>query len=117
MIKADIRENLGGPDLSIVAVATRYAVTSRYVRMLFEGEGTSFSRYLLGQRLEHSRRMLLNPRYAACTITRIAFDSGFNDLSYFNRAFRRQYGAAPREIRALMTEGLELSDMKHAPGS
>jgi AraC-like DNA-binding protein len=37
---------------------------------------------------------------AALTISSIAFESGFGDLSYFNRAFRRQYGAAPSEIRS-----------------
>jgi AraC-like DNA-binding protein len=33
------------------------------------------------------------------TIGSVAFDVGFGDLSYFNRTFRRRYGAAPTEIR------------------
>ena len=32
-------------------------------------------------------------------ISDIAFDCGFNDLSYFNRAFRKRFGATPSELR------------------
>ena len=32
--------------------------------------------------------------------TSIAFDAGFNDLSTFNRRFRRLMGASPRVYRA-----------------
>ncbi|RVC16943.1 AraC family transcriptional regulator, partial [Mesorhizobium sp. M7A.F.Ca.AU.002.02.1.1] len=30
---------------------------------------------------------------------------GFNDLSYFNRAFRRRYGATPSDVRAAALKG------------
>jgi AraC-like DNA-binding protein len=33
-------------------------------------------------------------------IAATAYDCGFGDVSYFNRMFRRSYGAAPSEIRA-----------------
>ena len=33
-------------------------------------------------------------------ISTIAFEAGFGDLSYFNHAFRRRYGATPSDIRA-----------------
>jgi AraC-like DNA-binding protein len=32
-------------------------------------------------------------------ISDIAFDCGFNDLSYFNRCFRRRFGAPPTQFR------------------
>jgi AraC-like DNA-binding protein len=34
-------------------------------------------------------------------VTAVASDVGFGDLSYFNRTFRRHYGATPGEIRQL----------------
>ena len=33
-------------------------------------------------------------------IAAVAYEAGFSDLSYFNRAFRRHYGVAPSEVRA-----------------
>ena len=99
-IKADIAANLGDGDLSVVTVASRQAVTPRYVQMLFESEGTTFSHYLLRQRLAHTHRMLSDPCCTDLTITAIAYAAGFGDLSHFNRCFRRTYGMTPSDVRA-----------------
>jgi AraC-like DNA-binding protein len=53
-----------------------------------ESDGTSFSEYVLNQRLENAHRMLSDERFAGRSISQIA-DIGFGDLSYFNRTFRR----------------------------
>jgi AraC-like DNA-binding protein len=44
--------------------------------------------------------LLSDPRCAGRKISAVAFDAGFSDLSYFNRTFRRRYGASPSELRA-----------------
>jgi AraC-like DNA-binding protein len=108
-IKADITAHLGHRDLTLTAVAARQQVTPRYVQMLFEGEGVTFSQFLLEQRLARVHRMLAEPRHAGSTISAIAFAAGFGDLSHFNRSFRRRYGAAPSEIRGEATRA-ETSD-------
>jgi AraC family transcriptional regulator, positive regulator of tynA and feaB len=33
------------------------------------------------------------------TIAEIAFAAGFNDISYFNRLFKRCHGLSPRDFR------------------
>ena len=91
--------HLGDGELSVGEVAQRQRVTPRYVHKLFENEGLTFSSFVLGQRLARAHRMLSDPHLANRTVGSIAFDIGFGDLSYFNRTFRRRYGAAPREIR------------------
>ena len=98
-IESDIAERLAAPELSVESVATRQRVSPRYVQTLFEQEGTTFSQYVLGQRLVRAYRILTNPLFADRSITSVAFDAGFGDLSYFNRAFRRCYGATPSEVR------------------
>jgi AraC-like DNA-binding protein len=99
-IKADIAERLASPGLSVETVAMRQHVSPRYVQMLFEQEGTTFSQYVIGHRLVRAHRMLTDSRFADRSITSVAFDAGFGDLSYFNRAFRRYYGGTPSEVRA-----------------
>ena len=98
-IKDYIAENLGRSDLSVGSLAARQGVTPRYVQVLFENEGTTFSAYVLGQRLAQAQHMLADPRYAGWSITAIAFEAGFGDLSYFDRAFRSRYGATPSDFR------------------
>ncbi|HEY7428129.1 MAG TPA: helix-turn-helix transcriptional regulator [Gemmataceae bacterium] len=99
-IKADIASHLGEHELTVTAVAVHQRVSPRYVQMLFKAEGTTFSRFVLCQRLACAHRMLTDPRYAAWTITAIALEAGFGDLSTFNHAFRRAYGASPSDLRA-----------------
>jgi len=98
-IKTDIRNGLGDHALSPAVVAARHGVTPRYVHKLFERDGTSFSEFVLARRLERALEMLKDPHFAGHTISAIAFDCGFSDLSYFNRTFRRVYGGTPSDIR------------------
>lgn len=98
-IKADILENLGKPELTVTAVALRQRVTPRYIHMLFKIEGITFSEFVLGQRLMRAHRMLSGTSFAGSSISAIAFEAGFGDLSYFNRSFRRRFGATPSELR------------------
>ena len=99
-IKADILSHLASLRLSVGAVAARHGVSARYVQMLFEDDGTTFSRFVLGQRLARAHRVLADPRTAHCTITSIALEAGFGDISTFNHAFRRAYGTTPSDARA-----------------
>jgi AraC-like DNA-binding protein len=99
-IKQDIAAHLGEVDLSVAALAVRHGCTPRCVQRLFEAEGTTFTEYVLAQRLALAHRLLSDPRHAGDKITDIAYDAGFGDVSYFNRAFRRHFGASPSDIRA-----------------
>jgi AraC-like DNA-binding protein len=99
-IKADVLARLSEHTLSIATVAARHRISTVYVRKLFEDEALSFSAFVLENRLERARHMLTDSRFRDRTIGAIAFDTGFGDLSYFNRAFRRRFGASPSDIRA-----------------
>jgi AraC-like DNA-binding protein len=98
-IKRHVVDHLGDVRLSVNEVAARHHVTPRYVQRLFEREGTTFSEYVLNQRLARVREMLGDPRCADWGVSMIALAAGFGDISYFNRRFRRRYGASPTEIR------------------
>lgn len=98
-LMADIMQHLDHCDLTPAEVARRQRITPRYVHKLLEGEGLTFSAFVLEQRLARAYRTLRDPRLRDRTIGAMAFDLGFNDLSYFNRVFRRRYGAMPSDVR------------------
>ena len=99
-VKDDILRNLANETLSIGAVAERHGVSPRYIQRLFEETGATFTEYLVAERLARAHRLVSDPRVNGRTLTEIAFGVGFSDLSYFNRAFRRRFGATPSDVRA-----------------
>jgi AraC-like DNA-binding protein len=100
-VEADVIANIASRDLSIDTVAVRHGVSPRYIRSLFQDAHSSFTDFVLKQRLARAHRRLLDPRFTDRMISTIAFECGFGDLSYFNHAFRRQYGATPSDVRMM----------------
>ena len=100
-IKAYVERHLTAPELSADEVARSHAISPRYLRSLFESEGTSFGDFVATRRLALAHRMLSDPRNDTNSIASIAMSAGFGDLSWFNIRFRRAYGMAPRDVRAL----------------
>lgn len=99
-IKTYVARHLADPGLSINAVAQAHRLTLRSVQRLFEQEGTTFSAYLLEQRLERVCQSLADPAQRDRTIGAIASAAGFGDLPHFNHMFRRRYHATPGDMRA-----------------
>lgn len=97
-IKKAIVANLNG-GLSPKRLAGCYGISPRHIRRLFEREGTSFTEFVREERLKRAHTMLNSPRLAHWHIADIAFEVGFNDLSYFYRAFRARFGYSPGEAR------------------
>jgi AraC-like DNA-binding protein len=98
-IKADIAAHLSEAKLSAPEIAARHGISARYVRMLLENDNTNFSEFVLGERLQRAHSLLIDPQHTSWTISSIAFECGFSDLSYFNRTFRRRFGKTPSDVR------------------
>lgn len=106
-IKDDVARHLKEESLSVGTVARRHNVTPRYVQILFEESGATFTEYVIAQRIARAYRLVSDPQLAGQTLTRIAREVGFGDLSYFNRAFRRRFGATPADVRAQARRGAD----------
>jgi AraC-like DNA-binding protein len=103
-IKADL---IRDATLQLDQLAAQQGISARYVQMLFEEQGTTFSDYVFERRLDAARHMLIGPRHASWSIAAIAFEAGFNDLSHFNRRFKRRYLMTPSDLRAQARRGEE----------
>lgn len=98
-IKAEVIAN-PARQISPEAVALRHGISPRYLRALFALEGTSYTEFVHLQRLALAYRMLCSASFDRHSVAAIAYEAGFNDLSYFNRAFRRRYAMTPSDARA-----------------
>lgn len=94
-----IRVNFADPAISAQQVARRLRLSARYVHDLLQETGISFAEHILELRLQKARRMLSDRRNDRMRIAEIALLSGFSDVSYFNRCFRRRYGVTPSSAR------------------
>jgi AraC-like DNA-binding protein len=98
-IRADVLANLGHVRLSAKTVARRHGVSDRHVHVLFESTGQTFSRFVEEERLKYALALLNDPKLATISIGEVAARCGYTDHSTFTRAFRRQFGAAPKDVR------------------
>jgi AraC-like DNA-binding protein len=98
-VKNFILQNLDRRDLTVGKVALHIGSTPRYVQKLLETEGTTYSEFTLASRLERVFTALKDTHSRQASISDIAFDHGFSDISNFNHAFRRRFGASPSDIR------------------
>jgi AraC-like DNA-binding protein len=99
-IMAEIRSRFADPAFSPRDVALKLRLTPRYVQELLSATGASFTERVLELRLQKARTMLASPPHDRLRVSEIAYASGFNDISYFNRCFRRRFGASPLQYRA-----------------
>ena len=100
LLKRDIDDNLSSPRLTPGWIAARHGISERYLRSLFASQDTSFHDYVSKRRLLAAYRLLSDPRQAGQSISQIALDVGFGDLSWFNAQFKRNFGHTPSELRA-----------------
>jgi AraC-like DNA-binding protein len=71
-----------------------------FLRLFARVLGVTPHQYLVRCRLRHAARLLADP---ARSVTDVAFDVGFADLSNFVRTFRRAAGVSPRTFRKAAT--------------
>lgn len=85
------------PDFSAQKLAAAAGLSERYINELLYEAGASFTMRLKELRLRRAAELLAHA--GERRISDIAFECGFNDLSYFNRCFRRRFGLTPSAAR------------------
>lgn len=90
--EAHAADAIGLDALAAAAAMSKY----HFLRTFRRTVGQTPYRFVLGVRM---RRAALRLARTADPVSAIAFDSGFGDLSTFNRRFRAQFGESPRAFR------------------
>jgi AraC-like DNA-binding protein len=106
----DLERNYAQP-LTLATYAARKAGFSKeYFCTLFrQVTGRTFVDYVTELRLRRARELLGGTR---TPVTAICHQCGFNDISYFNRVFRRRVGCSPGAYRRQAAASAELNPAK-----
>lgn len=92
-----IRDNFAS-EITLDDMAREADLSTKYFCSFFKNmTGTTPVKYLLTYRIERAARKLLG---TDMSITQIAYDCGFNDLSYFIKTFKEIKKITPKAYRA-----------------
>jgi transcriptional regulator GlxA family with amidase domain len=110
-IVALMERNLERP-VDNAALAQASGVSARQLERLFRAHlGTTPGHYYLGLRLERARQLL---RQTDLPVVDVAVAAGFSSASTLSRAYRAQFGRAPRSDRR--EQGTDLGGCREAGG-
>lgn len=97
IIDRDLQDKWTAQEISVTKVAAALGISVGHLSRVFKRTtGQTFERYLMMQRVEAAKRMLLEPLAA---IAETAERCGFSDSAYFARVFRKIAGCSPSEYR------------------
>jgi len=87
-------------DISLPELANKLDIPSHHLsRIINEQFGANFFDFINQYRVEEVKARIGNPEYQHLSLLGIAFDSGFNTKSAFNRVFKKIAGVTPSEYR------------------
>ncbi|MBP3683783.1 MAG: helix-turn-helix domain-containing protein [Oscillospiraceae bacterium] len=97
-----IRENLG-QDISRTEVAEMVHLNEEYFSKMFHKyAGCTFKEYVMAERMQQAQRLL---KHSRLTVSLIASKVGYDNFSYFSKAFKRATGMTPQEYRKAHSSG------------
>lgn len=83
--------------LTLSSLAAQFHLTEKYISRFFsQNFNLPFSSYIIHLRLSNARHLL---ETSDDSITDIALQSGFPNVSYFIRSFKKLYGTSPLQYR------------------
>ena len=85
--------------MTLIEIAALAGISPNYFSRRFkEWNGLSLWDYITAQRIEKAVKLILSPDNEL-TILEIALSCGFNNTVNFNKAFKKQKGFTPRDLR------------------
>jgi AraC-like DNA-binding protein len=108
-VRRAVLAHLRAPELEPGTLCRMVGISRSRLYRLFEHKG-GVARYIQEQRLLEAHRMLCDLTMTG-SIATIAAELCFADASSFSRAFRREFGQSPGDVRAAALAGMVLTPL------
>lgn len=87
-------------DLTLTSLSKQLNISPQTLSLVVNKKSqTNFNRFINHHRIEESIKLFRDGQYNNYTIAAIAFEVGFNSISSFNTAFKKQMGQTPLKFR------------------
>ena len=87
-------------DLTIHELSQKLEMNSKYLSQAINQQGNlNFNKYINEKRIEHAKKLLLDPTFANFSLEGIGNESGFRSKSTFNTTFKSLTGVTPSEYK------------------
>lgn len=91
-----IRQRLDDPELTTTVLATQFQMgRNRFQKEIKEATGLTPVEFIRHIRLTEAKKMLSE---SSISVSEVAYAVGFNNLSYFTRSFKAEFGCLPSSI-------------------
>lgn len=85
-------------EIDFKKLASEHQLSYNRFRTIFKNEtGVSLQQFLIQERLENGKRLLIN---TDLSMKEISANTGFSSLFYFSKLFKEKMGYSPRQIRS-----------------
>ncbi|HEY9000858.1 MAG TPA: ABC transporter permease [Mucilaginibacter sp.] len=106
------------PDLSVNTLAEQLDMPAHELsRIINLGLKRNFADLINEYRIRDVVAKMQDPNYSHITLLGIAYESGFNSKTTFNRAFKQMTGKSPAEYKNDLKKERPFSKMERLPGS
>ena len=61
--------------------------------------GKNFNEFINQQRIEHFKKLAVDPSNSHISLIGLAYESGFNSKTVFNTTFKKEVGMTPKEYQ------------------
>ena len=94
-----IESQIGNPNLTPKKIAAHNRVSLSYLYSLFSDTNTTVGQFLVEKRLQRAYELLAKDIHGHLTVSEVAYQVGFKNVSHFSRTFSRHFSMAPRDVR------------------
>jgi AraC-like DNA-binding protein len=96
-VLAGIQQNFKNPELTVSDIQKETGIHERKISVILKKHTQlTFKQYVNQLRIEHAKKLLVE---TTLSVSDIAYECGYNNVSHFNRVFKSEEACSPQEYR------------------